>query len=76
MLIECLLGYQDHLDSQNKKMRLSHDSCFPVRKFSESLSIEIILKNQFVAPCHKSLSIRLYRKLKHISISLWENLPY
>jgi len=42
--IENLLVYQNYLDSQNKKMRLSHDSCAPVRKLSESLSIEVIKK--------------------------------
>jgi len=70
LLIESLLGYQNYLDSQNKKMRLSHGSCVPLRKLSESLSIEIIKQNQFVAPCHKSLSMALSQAeaYQHLSV--------
>ena len=48
LVLESLLDYQNYLDSQNKKMKLSHHLCVPVQKLSEFLSIEIIKQNQFV----------------------------
>ena len=75
LLIESLLGYQNYLDSQNKKMRLSHGSCVPVRKLSESLRIEIIKQNQFVAPCHKSLSMALSQAEAYQHLSVGEFCP-
>ena len=75
MLIECLLGYQDYLDSPNKKMVLSHDSCVPLRKLSEPLRVEIIKQSHFVAPCHKSLSMALSQAKVYQHFSVGEFSP-
>jgi len=44
--------------------------CTPVRKLSESLSIEVIKQNQFVVPCHKSLNVALSQAeaYQHLSV--------
>ncbi|XP_065883057.1 uncharacterized protein [Dysidea avara] len=75
LLTESLLGYQDYLESQNKKIRLSHNSCVPIRKISESISIEIIKRKQFIAPCHKSLSVALSQAEAYQHLSVGEFCP-
>jgi len=42
---------------------------------SESLSIEVIKQNQFVAPCHKSLSVALSQAEAYQHLSVGEFCP-
>ena len=67
-LIEGLLGYQNYLQSQSKKMKLAHDSDVPFCKISESLSIEIVEENTVMHPSFTNLnetlsSIEFYQHL-------------
>ena len=43
-LTESLVGYQNYLESQNKKMKLAHYSDVPIHKISDTLSIEVVKK--------------------------------